>query len=259
MWANHNVARNYWNYHRYKDDDSRLWNGAVDWDNFKIIVDRVIKQYFHRPNYFKIDGCPVFSIFSYYELRESFDDDEGVKKAIDYFREQVQKAGFPDLHLQLIGDGPVNQDLINLAKAAGVNSVTKYNWGWPFESDYVAWGTKAMQRRDDWAAACDSIGIPYYPNASIGWDDTPRFPAKGYNDVVHNETPESFAAFLQKTKEFVDKRDGVKLITINSWNEWVEGSYLLPDMKNGFAYLDAVKRVMVDGEYDKRSQKQPAE
>ena len=34
-----------------------------------------------------------------------------------------------------------------------------------------------------------------------------------------------------------------RLITINAWNEWVEGSYLLPDMLNGFGYLDAVKKV----------------
>ncbi|MDR0726172.1 MAG: hypothetical protein LBF59_09245, partial [Prevotellaceae bacterium] len=37
---------------------------------------------------------------------------------------------------------------------------------------------------------------------------------------------------------------------INSWNEWVEGGYLLPDMLNGFGYLEAVKDVIVDGKYD---------
>ncbi|MDR1919310.1 MAG: glycoside hydrolase family 99-like domain-containing protein, partial [Tannerellaceae bacterium] len=39
--------------------------------------------------------------------------------------------------------------------------------------------------------------------------------------------------------------------TINAWNEWVEGSYLLPDMQHGFGYLEAVKNVIVDGKYDK--------
>jgi hypothetical protein len=34
-----------------------------------------------------------------------------------------------------------------------------------------------------------------------------------------------------------------KLITINSWNEWTEGSYLEPDAVNGFGYLEAVRRV----------------
>ena len=41
------------------------------------------------------------------------------------------------------------------------------------------------------------------------------------------------------------------LITINAWNEWVEGSYLLPDMLYGFEYLEAVKDVFVDKKYDR--------
>lgn len=77
----------------------------VDLANFKIIVERVIRQYFHKPNYYKIDNCPVFSIFGFHELLESFGNADGVKKAMDYFRSEVKKAGFPDLHLQLIGDG----------------------------------------------------------------------------------------------------------------------------------------------------------
>lgn len=140
---------------------------------------------------------------------------------------------------------------MEMVATVGVNSVTKYNWGWPFEEDYVSWGTKAMQRREQWTQALDSLGVPFFPNASIGWDDSPRFPNKKADEIVHyNDSPESFAAFLQKTKEYVDQRPGrPKLITINSWNEWVEGSYLLPDMKNGFGYLNAVKQVM-NGEYE---------
>ena len=34
-----------------------------------------------------------------------------------------------------------------------------------------------------------------------------------------------------------------KLITINSWNEWTEGSYLEPDQHFGFGYLEAIRRV----------------
>ncbi|MEA3480124.1 MAG: glycoside hydrolase family 99-like domain-containing protein [Bacteroidota bacterium] len=37
-----------------------------------------------------------------------------------------------------------------------------------------------------------------------------------------------------------------RLITLFSWNEWVEGAYLLPDMRWEFGYLEAVKKVIKD-------------
>jgi len=30
---------------------------------------------------------------------------------------------------------------------------------------------------------------------------------------------------------------------LNSWNEWLESSYLVPDDLHGYGYLEAVKRV----------------
>jgi hypothetical protein len=248
MWANHDVRRNYWNVHNFTDDTSIMWAGVVDWENFKIIVDRVIKNYFSQPNYFKIDDCPVYSIFSIQNLIKSFGSPEETKKAIDYFREETQKAGFPDLHLQMIVFEAPNKTLLTNIETLGVNSVTKYNWGGPHPEDYIKWGTESLDRRKVWDEA---LSIPYFPNASIGWDDSPRFPHKGKEHVVHyNQSPESFAAFLEKAKEYCDLHpQQPKLITVFSWNEWVEGSYLLPDMKYGFGHLEAVKRV-IKGNYN---------
>ena len=36
------------------------------------------------------------------------------------------------------------------------------------------------------------------------------------------------------------------LVTLNSWNEWTETSYLQPDDLYGYGYLDAVKRVFLE-------------
>ena len=254
MWANHDVKRNYWNVHKYTDDTSLLWNGAVDWDNFKIIVDRVIKQYFVQPNYFKIDGKPVFSIFRVSNLIKSFGGSkEETRKALDYFRMEVKKAGFPGLHLQWNqGGGSVMSKkaarrFANKIKEMGFDSVAMYNMG-GLDEDYLVYGANSVKIREQ----NDSfLNVPLFPCVSIGWDDTPRFPAKGVHDVVHyHNTPASFAALLSKAKKYVDSHpEQPKLITINAWNEWVEGSYLLPDMLNGFGYLESVKAVM-SGKYD---------
>ncbi|MFW6277078.1 MAG: glycoside hydrolase family 99-like domain-containing protein [Prolixibacteraceae bacterium] len=248
MWANHDVKRNYWNVHKFKDDDSQLWEGAVDMKNFEIIVDRVIDQYFSKPNYFKIDGKPVFSIFALWNLVEGFGSLEKTREALDYFRDETVKAGFEGLHIQLIGMGDPDEDLVGRINKLGINSITKYNWGGPHPQDYIQWGTEAMQRREQWDKALD---IPYFPNVSIGWDDTPRFPAKGKKDIVYyNKTPEAFAGFLEQAKEYCAAHpDETNLITIFSWNEWIEGGYLLPDIKYGFEYLEAVEEVM-SGEYN---------
>ncbi len=248
MWANHDVKRNYWNVHKYKDDTSLLWDGAVGWEDFKTIVDRVIRQYFKQPNYFKIEGKPVVSIFSVENLVEGLGGVEESRKALDYFREEVKKAGFPGLHIQQNqGGGPVLSEqearqYADRVKKLGFNSVAMYNMG-GLNEDYLVYGANSMKIRAQLDAALD---VPFFPCVSIGWDDTPRFPAKGIRDVVHyHNSPESFAALLTKAKEYADCHpDQPKLITINAWNEWVEGSYLLPDMLNRFQYLDAVKEVM---------------
>ena len=256
MWANHDVKYNYWNVHRYKDNTDILWNAKVDRKNYEIIVDRVINSYFKRPNYFKINGEPVFSIFSVGKLLESFDNNiEETRKALDYFREEVKKAGFPGLHIQWNqGGGSVMSEeaaakFAGTVEALGFNSVAMYNMGGTNE-DYIVYGTNSVRIREQ----MDSLlSIPVFPCVSIGWDDTPRFPSKGKHDVVHyHNTPESFAALLSRAKKYADRHpEHPRLITINAWNEWVEGSYLLPDMLNGFGYLEAVRDVIIEGKYDR--------
>lgn len=248
MWANHNVKRNYWNYHRYGDDTSQLWAGGVDRENFDIIVDRVINQYFKRPNYLKIDGCPVFSIFSLSALMEGLGGEEQAREALAYFREKVREAGFPGLHLQGMSGGPSNPSpekldkIVYRVKNLNLDSFALYNMG-GFNVDYVVHCENAKLIRENLDRDLD---VPVFPCVSISWDDTPRFPHKGEEHVTrYNGTPENFAKALRLAKKYADEHpEQIPLISINAWNEWVEGSYLLPDEVNGFGYLEAVKSVM---------------
>lgn len=248
MWANHFVAKNYWNWHKYGGDDSELFTPVIDEKNYKIIVDRVISQYFKKPNYLQIDGCPVFGIFSLENFLKGFDDDfDKAAEALKYFNKKTREAGFKGVHIQEIHGGGWflnDSDIAWMRKKTeklGVSSRAFYNMG-GFDCDYMRHGQNGIDIRNQW----DEVeSIPVFPTVSIGWDDTPRFPKKGAEEVTRfNHTPQTFASYLLEAKNYADAHpDQPRMVFINAWNEWVEGSYLLPDRLNGFGYLEAVRSV----------------
>ena len=61
--------------------------------------------------------------------------------------------------------------------------------------------------------------------------------AKGEYDATVMES-----TINAESKAFADKNN-VNLITVNSWNEWTETSYLQPDNIYGYGYLQAIKKV----------------
>ena len=260
MWANHDVPGTMWNRYRYQND-TVLWQGEVTWDDYRVMVERIIWQYFLQPNYFRIEDKPVFSIFSFQDVVNSFGDLDGTKQAFDYLREEARKAGLPGVHIQLIsrrvrgkagliGDTDAQgMELDEIIEYLGINSMTTYNWRMGgINEDYIKWAENGIAMRNQWDSLLE---IPYFPVVSIGWDNTPRYAELGREAVVHiGNTPESFGAYLQQAKDYLKERpDQPPLILINAWNEWVEGAYLEPDMKWGYGYLEAVKKVM-SGQYD---------
>jgi len=57
-------------------------------------------------------------------------------------------------------------------------------------------------------------------------------------------TPAAFKEALIRARAFLDTQPADRrILTINAWNEWTEGSYLEPDTKNGTGYLDALREV----------------
>jgi hypothetical protein len=86
----------------------------------------------------------------------------------------------------------------------------------------------------------------------MGWDASPRciqsdqFGLKDYPwlPVLSGNTPEAFRDAMADAKKFLDQyHPRHKIIVLNAWNEWTEGSYLLPEKKYGDAYLKAIKEV----------------
>lgn len=256
MWANHNVE-NYWDTRISKyGSENIIWRGGVDREEFEKVCKRNIEMFFKQPNYYKIDGKPVFMIYEVTTFIEGIGGVDAAVDALKWFRAEVKKAGFPDLELQFtMWDTQFNYSGVDAAKAGserprdafarklGFNSMSHYQFChfiW-MDDDYQNILDRAYE---EWDKLDKEFTIPYYPHVSIGWDNSPR---TGDSAVVKENTPERFEAALRKAKAWLDARPKThKLITINSWNEWTETSYLQPDDVFGYGYLDAVKKVFVD-------------
>ncbi len=77
--------------------------------------------------------------------------------------------------------------------------------------------------------------------AFVDWDNTAR---RGKNGTVFlHSSPERFEKYLKLQLENAKKIDS-DYIFINAWNEWSEGTYLEPDEKHRYAYLEAIAKII---------------
>ena len=259
MWANHDWQE----LHPYTKGAPQpvLYPGRVTPQTFERIADHLIKDYFSHPSYWKIDGKPYFSFYDLTKLLDSFGSVKATRAALDAFRAKAAAAGLPGLHLNAVAWGqpilPAEKapvDSAALVRDLGFDSVTSYVWvhhaGLPRqETDY-------NEVRDAyfnyWDHARQKFSVPYFPNVTMGWDPSPRcgqrdtFDNSGYpfTNTISANTPERFRAALELTRQrLLADPAGPRILNINCWNEWTEGSYLEPDTVNGLKYIEAVREV----------------
>ncbi|MBR4072662.1 MAG: glycoside hydrolase family 99-like domain-containing protein [Clostridia bacterium] len=251
MWANHDAGYT-WDYRISSGDDVAIWQGSVTEEQFKIIGKRWIEQYFTKENYYKIDNKPVISIYDLGNFVNGLGGIDKAKENMDWLQNEAKKAGLDGVHFQLVKWGPQPLNLSGVDGGAmplkpevvdelGFDSLTHYQ-AIHFTDLTVDYEQIIPIMEKEWENTVKDFNIPYYPHVSIGWDNNLRFEAYKPNMFLDN-TPSKFEKALQKAKDFSDKHCDLPLITINSWNEWTENSYLEPDDLYGYGYLEAVKKV----------------
>jgi hypothetical protein len=263
MWANHDWL----DLHPAKLDECRrglqrlLYPGTVTPATFERITDLVIERYFSHPAYWKIEGAPYFSIYDLPSLVRSFGSTAAAAKALAQFRAKTVSAGFPDLHLNqvlwntgVLPGETATRDPEEMLRALGFDSFTSYVWvhhaGMPTFPE-TPYRHAFDQYMDYWRTQAARIDLPYYPNASMGWDPSPRtvqsetYENAGYTftPCLKDNTPANFKAALQEIRAEMERAGSPPILTVNAWNEWTEGSYLEPDTVYGMGYLEAIRDV----------------
>ena len=264
MWANHD----WYDIQGYNPADNNLkllYPGKVTPATWDKICDLVIARYLKHPSYWLMDGKPYFSIYEMSQFLDSFGSIENARAALDAFRAKVRAAGFPGLHVNAIVWGEPNlpggktpPGWPKLCRDLALDSLTSYTWvhhgalnnGTFPVSDYL-WGRRKYL--SFWSHAKIDYPVPYFPNAMVNWDNSPRAaPSADWsrpagpvvNPVVTGNTPAAFQQSLEVIKQrLLAAPTQPKIITINAWNEWPEGSCLEPMPQYGYGYLEAIKAV----------------
>jgi len=260
MWANHDWV----DIHpaQYKATPKLLYPGQVSAVTFETMTDYIIENYFSHPSYWKIDGCPYFSVYELFRLVESLGGASATKEALEKFRLKTQQAGFKDLHInavnwgvQILPNEKQLKDPAEMISYLGFDSTTSYVWVHHCQFDDFPVTLYEKQTADAiayWYKAREEFNVPYFPNVTMGWDSTPRTVQSSpydnigypYMSMLEGNSPERFQKALEAARIFLDETPASKgIFNINCWNEWTEGSFLEPEEKYGWGYLEAVKEV----------------
>jgi lipopolysaccharide biosynthesis protein len=199
------------------------------------------------PRYFRLMGRPVLMIYRAMHI-------PGTQKALRALREALALHGVADVHLSAAwvhfgGDSELPRD----PAALGLDSYSAFPPHQTHATDIVGRvrtltpGFSGMIRDYDSVVsmALDELKMPVegLRNRGVmaGWDNTAR---RGDTALIyHGATPAKLRRWLRGLvrHELATPGPGERLMMINAWNEWAEGTYLEPDRDFGRGWLEAVR------------------
>ncbi len=254
MWANHDWVDCFpAPYDRPCNSWLPMRHSAAD---LMRVFDYCIEHYFRQPNYWTVNGRLFFSIFQTERFIQELGGPAEVRSLLASLDRKLARAKLPAVHWHAMSAG--SPQAVSIWQEAGFHSTTAdYN-----VTDSGKTSTNHTQEYEDlisthadaWNEMAGTV-LPHCPTVTMGWDVTPRcdhnvpwpfaktdYP---YCHVVLGNTPERFGRLCKLADEFAIADPKRFAVFINAWNEWTEGSYLLPEEKYGTGYLEAIKQAFV--------------
>ena len=197
---------------------------------------------FLDPRYLRIGGNPLLMIYRPREI-------PNVAKVIERWRNSAVRAGLPGLHL--VGGKYLFEDWDPRDNGfdSVVSSFKRHHYGWATPFKRVR---RFIERRLGQPMKYDvedlltdlASPVPrqdtHHPCLIPNWDNTPRSGRNGF--VVTGTTPELFRVQIRNALARVESIDGGRrVLFIKSWNEWAEGNHMEPDLRDGRAWLEALR------------------
>ncbi len=207
--------------------------------------------FFKDPRYIKENNKPMFLIYKSSSIVKC-------KEMMTFFDILAKKAGFDGMHFveTLIKLRPEKRLLPFSAKVEyepiGVsnsiqrsyNAFRRYIVGW-FNNVFhtkIPKNPKRLFKDEVKTTLSNTATEGTYAGAFLGWDNT----ARRYLTATYITSPtkEELKDYLKKKIEIGRNIYKTDYLFINAWNEWAEGTYLEPDERHRYEYLEAVKEVL---------------
>jgi len=248
------------------------WTNHRPWHKIPTDIGRYLAQnYFRQRNYFKIDGKPLLIVWQIADLIRGAGGRDEARQQLLRVREQARQEGFPDIYLaslSLRSAAPKSEEVEDI-RALGFNGALGYwNYGTSDEQQtttpmkyFGVWQDEdpASEGRD-MVVHWEDYPTETVPGTEAGWEQwrtalgkeyliatTPMQDWRGIGRpevyVFSRVSPLAFEDQLRRARRHIEKYGLRKIVTIEAWNEWQEGSYVEPSIEYGYGWLEAIRRV----------------
>lgn len=242
-WANENWTR------RWDGQENDILIGQEHSPADSLAFIRNIVKYFNDPRYIRVNNKPLLIIYR-------VDIIPDIKATAALWREEVVKLGFDGLYLVS-------------AQTFGVKSPEPF--GFDASVEFPPHTVESADIRDRLVLhnknftghiysyeQCVENAVRYkepdyktFRAAMLSWDNTARKQNAshifhGFSLLRYKQWLSSLCAHVVSNEKY-DQDE--KLVFVNAWNEWAEGTHLEPDRKYGYAYLRTTYDVVK--EYDR--------
>lgn len=217
-------------------------------EDFKNYVWKYWCEYFFTdPRYLKIDNKPLVSLWSF-AFVEHWGGAEKAKEIIAFMNEDIKNYGCDGILLMATASSPDENRYRQLSQYCDISYAYHYGKeGWR--------SAHQLESIDALNALHDKQGlVPFMQTVSVGFNSCPWHGADARSPLIE---PAEYEKVLRAVKKHGDESNGEwynKLFMMSTWNEYGEGTYIMPSGIHGFGYLDAIRRVFVpeSGECENR-------
>lgn len=267
-WANHSWSNKTWQKNKAFQKDTMFMEQTYgDIDDYINHFNAVLPAFLdHR--YIKVDGKPLFMIFSPFDfpnLKEFTElwNDLAKKNGLEgiYFVGKTESIGRFDKGVLHDYTSDIT-DRYNTVLSFGMDAVNSINTR---RAEIMATGKYSMMAKRLLTKINNDVIVEKYdykkiienlftqddrkenifPTIIPRFDKTPRVGKRACAFV--GATPELFEKSVREAIDIVSNKEPEhRIIFLQAWNEWGEGNYMEPDLEFGHGFLDALHNALTD-------------